>query len=171
MIAESSDLLSFAIASAVAGEKHVPPRANRSAKLINLLGRDDSSEIESRENLCGFFCLKRCNRRSAALTRDDSHLFPVVGEFLAAVEAHNVSTSGESRGTSFTLFHRNRKTVVPVPTAKHSTENPGEHLPTSPATLSCRYRESGIIYLDSISGKRVRQGCSCGERVAYVNLE
>jgi len=51
-----------------------------------------------------------------------------------------------------------------VPTAKQSTDKPGEHPPT-PATLSCRYRESGIIYLDSISGKRVRQGLLDGKGV------
>src|SRR6266567_1594214 len=125
-----------------------------------MAGQCPAISIPSSEALLSSFLgRERGHRRTLGTRADNLHLLPVVSKLLAAIQAHNVGASRESRRTTPPLLHRDRKAVTPMPAAKQRTQNPGEHLSTSQnrAPLTAAYMKFGIIYLDSVFDERVRQ--------------
>src|SRR5579864_98804 len=92
---------------------------------------DSLAEFLMKEELRRFFCGQRghCNRFAAGT--DDFHLFPVVGEFLAAVETHDIGAGDTSRWTAPAFLHRNREAVAFVSATEKCVQNPGNHPTTS----------------------------------------
>lgn len=83
------------------------------------------------QRLRGFFSRKRANPKVLRIGVDNLHLLPVVGQFLATVQTHNVGSGSKSCPASRPLFHGERKTITVVPATEEGVKNPPQHLSTS----------------------------------------
>src|SRR5450432_603128 len=68
-------------------------------------------------NLNKFLGCQRRDRHSLGLRADDLHLLPVIGQFLAAVQAHHVGSRNQSSRVASASLYRDRKTVTVMPAA------------------------------------------------------
>ena len=90
--------------------------------------------IETRSppaNLCGFLCRQWCHGDPLSVRNDDPHLFPVVREFFAAIEADDIGAGNAGCRAAPAFLHRDRKAIVFVPATEKRVQNPGKH-PSTP---------------------------------------
>src|SRR5581483_9541350 len=81
--------------------------------------------------LSRFFGCQRTHWSERRLSAHDFHLFPVVRQLFAAIQAHDVGSRGECSLAATALLDCDREAVMVVPATEESVDYPRQHLSTS----------------------------------------